>query len=63
MEILHCFYAGRCAIPADLAAAVIDITELLDLETFRAAYLHIAQAKRLKKAAILPPHPLRIESQ
>lgn len=38
------------AIPADTVAAVVDVCESLDLENFRAAYGHIAQAKRLKKS-------------
>lgn len=37
-------------IPADNVAAVIDVSERLDLEGLRAAYSRIAQAKRLKKA-------------
>lgn len=37
------------AIPADLAAIVIDATESQDLENFGAAYAHIAKAKSLKK--------------
>src|SRR5574337_1211848 len=40
------------AIPADAAAAVIDACESLDCEGFRAAYEHIAQAKRLTKAPV-----------
>lgn len=39
------------AIPADTVAAVIDASECMDLENFRAAYERIAQAKRLKKTA------------
>jgi len=36
-------------IPADSAAAVIDATESLTIDNFRAAYSRIARAKRLKK--------------
>ncbi len=39
------------AIPADTVAAVIDASESMDVENFRAAYERIAQAKRLKKTA------------
>jgi hypothetical protein len=39
------------AIPADLAGAVIDVSENMDLAGFRMAYLRIAEAKRLKKEA------------
>ena len=38
------------AIPADIVAAVIDASESMDLDSFRAAYTRIALAKRLKKA-------------
>jgi hypothetical protein len=38
------------AIAADTVAAVIDVSESLELESFRAAYARIAQAKRLKKS-------------
>jgi hypothetical protein len=38
------------AIPADNAAAVIDVVENIDLASFRAVYARIAQAKRLKKS-------------
>lgn len=38
------------ALPADTVAAVIDACESLDLESLRAAYERIAQAKRLTKA-------------
>lgn len=38
------------AIPADTAAAVIDASESMDLDSFRAAYARIAFAKRLKKS-------------
>jgi hypothetical protein len=37
-------------VPADNAAAVIDAAVNMDLDTFRAAYARIAQAKTLKKA-------------
>ena len=38
------------AIPADNAAAVIDVVENIDLAGFRAAYARIAHAKRSKKS-------------
>jgi hypothetical protein len=38
------------AVPADNAAAVIDVVENIDLAGFRAAYARIAHAKRLKKS-------------
>jgi hypothetical protein len=37
-------------IPADSAAAVIDACECIDLKSFGAAYAHIVEAKKLKKA-------------
>ncbi len=40
------------AVPADAAAAVVDVSDELDLESFRAAYARIANAKTLKKTAI-----------
>jgi hypothetical protein len=42
--------ADPCAVPADATAAVIDVCGELDLESFRAAYQRIAEAKTLKKA-------------
>lgn len=40
---------GATPIPADSAAAVIDATDSLTLDSFGAAYARIARAKRLKK--------------
>lgn len=40
---------GHAPIPADSAAAVIDATDSLTLDSFGAAYARIARAKRLKK--------------
>jgi len=39
-------------VSADAAAAVLDTCEELDLERLRAAYMRIAQAKRLRKTAV-----------
>jgi hypothetical protein len=44
--------ADPCAVPADATAAVIDVCDELDLESFRAAYRRIADAKTLKKTAV-----------
>ena len=41
-------------VPADAAAAVIDVTDSLTIEAFRVAYARIARAKRLRKS----PAPL-----
>ncbi|MCC6265904.1 MAG: hypothetical protein IT169_20210 [Bryobacterales bacterium] len=41
---------GLGVIPADTAAAVIDLSEDMDLEIFRAAYARVALAKGLKKS-------------
>ena len=40
------------AVPADATAAVIDVCDELDLESFHAAYGRIADAKRLKKTPV-----------
>jgi hypothetical protein len=40
------------AVPANATAAVIDVCDELDLESFRAAYGRIADAKKLKKTAV-----------
>jgi hypothetical protein len=42
--------SGPEPIPADFAAAIIDATDSLTLDGFRAAYARIARAKRLKKS-------------
>jgi hypothetical protein len=44
--------AEPAAIPADAAAAVIDVCDELDLDSFRAAYRRIADAKTLKKTPV-----------
>jgi hypothetical protein len=44
--------ADPSAITADAAAAVIEVCDELDLESFRAAYGHIAEAKTLKKSPV-----------
>jgi hypothetical protein len=41
-----------CAVPADATAAVIDVCDVLDLESFRAGYGRIADAKTLKKTPV-----------
>ena len=42
--------AARAPIPADSAAVVVDATDSLTINTFRAAYARVARAKRLKKS-------------
>jgi hypothetical protein len=41
---------GAEAIPADRAAAVIEVVETLDIESLRSSYARIAAVKRLKKS-------------
>ncbi len=42
--------AAPAQIPADSAAVVVDATDSLTIDTFRAAYARVARAKRLKKS-------------
>ena len=44
--------AEPVAIPADALAVVMDVSETIDLETFRGAYHRVASAKALKKASL-----------
>ena len=43
---------GSTPIPADAVAAVIDVHENMDLQSFRVAYQRIGQAKSLKKGPV-----------